>query len=158
MAVAGKRLQERFRVKKSVEEIFAPFLIAVADQPHKLAGGVKRERTRPTLQLQTRFFGGAGALIVVAGLTARHEILPRRAPTARTRHHVVKRQFGGRECASAKLAGISVSQQNVLARKGAALLRDMAIGEKPDHRRYLNRFRSGVHFGVIGLFGLSDAL
>jgi hypothetical protein len=69
-------LQQKFQRRKSVEEIFAPLLIAVADQPHELAGSVKSERTRTPLELQACLLGRAVTLIVVAGITACHQIFP----------------------------------------------------------------------------------
>src|SRR5579862_3016780 len=121
-----------------VEEILAPLLVALPNQAHQLPRSVQRERTRAPLQLEARFFRRAIALAVVAGVAACDQILPGRAPAARARHHVVERQLRRGKRRAAELARVAVAQQDVLARKSAALLRDMPVAEQPDHGRHLD--------------------
>src|SRR5271154_7467431 len=111
----------------------------MAYQAHQLPRGMQREWPGPAPQLQTSFFGGAIALAIVAGVAGRHQILPGRAPAARARHDVVEGEFGSRQGRAAELASVAVAQQNVLARKRAALLRDVPVGEQADHGWNLDR-------------------
>ncbi len=99
----------------------------MADQAHQLARGVQRKGPRTPLQFEPRFFRRAIALAIVAGVAAGDEILPRRAPAARTRQHVIQRQLRSRKRAPAELASIAVAQQNIFARKRAALLRNVPV-------------------------------
>ena len=99
------------------------------DQAHQLAGRMKRERARAPLKLQPRFFGSAVTLAVVAGVAGRDQILPGRAPAARTRHHVVQGQLRSRKRGAAKLTSIPIAQQDILPGERATLLGNMPIGQ-----------------------------
>src|SRR5271156_845108 len=153
--------QNRGRGKKtqtSIKQVLAPLFVAMSDQSHQLPRRVQRKRPRPPLQFDSSLFRRAIALAVVARVAASHQIFPRRTPAPRTRHHVIQRQLRSRERPRAELASISVAQQNVLPRKRAALLRNVPVTQQPNHRRHLNRFLRGMYFGVVGFFGLRDAL
>ncbi len=92
------QISARNAVRKClVEKILAPLVVAMPDQPHQLARSVQRERPRPALQFDSRFFRRAVALAVIACIAARHQIFPRRASAARSRHNVIERQLRCRE-------------------------------------------------------------
>jgi hypothetical protein len=80
-------------LKRLVEKVLAPFLVAMADQAHQLARSMESERTRPALKFQAGFFRRAITFAIVAAVAAGHQIFPRRAAAARTGHHVIERQF-----------------------------------------------------------------
>lgn len=143
--------------KKLIKKIFAPLLVAETDEAHQLARSVEREGPGASLELEPGFFGSAVAFAIVARIAAGNEILPRRAAAARTGQHVVESKLRRRKCTAAELAGVAVAQQDILARKSAALLRNVPVAEQANHRGDLNFLRSGMHFGVIGFFGLRDA-
>src|SRR5208337_5114924 len=103
------------------------------DQPHKLSRRVQSERPRTPRELQPRFFWGAVTLVIVAAIAAGHQIFPGGAATARTRKNMVQSQLRTRKDLAAKLAGIAVAQKNILAGKRAALLRNVSVGQQPNH-------------------------
>ncbi len=119
---------------------------------------MQRKRTRPPVQMQPCLFRSAITLRVVALVAARHQIFPRRTASARSRHHVIQRQFRRRKNSPAKLAGIVIPQQNVFSRKRASLLRNVPIRQQPNYRRHLQRRRAGAHFRSVQLFRLSHSL
>ena len=129
------------------------------DQAHQLARSVQRKRPRPALQLDSGFFRRPVALAVVAGIAARHQILPRRASAARARHHVVERQLGRRKHARRRIgrcSGRAEEYFSAKARGSAAEYAGSSKGESPDGTCI--ELWSGVHAGMIGLFGLRNAL
>src|SRR5919112_1428336 len=141
-----------------VEEVLAPRLVRAADEAHDLAVDVQREGARPTYEVHARLLRRAAALLVVATLAARDEIIPRRLAPARAREHVVERQFGRRELPSAVLAGRVVAQQNVLARERAALVRDVYVLDQAYHRRGVHRYPRRVEHVAVVLLHARDAL
>src|ERR1700693_4673583 len=150
--------KSRRGLKRLVEKVFAPFLVAMTDQAHQLARSVKSERARAALKFQASFFRSAIAFTIVAPVAAGHQILPGGAAAARTRHHVVECQFRSRQSVATKLASVAVAQQNIFSRERPALLRDVAVSEKTNHGRHLHSFVRGMNFRVVGLFSLSHAL
>lgn len=141
-----------------VKKIFAPLLVAMSDQAHQLPRSVQCERSRPPLQFNSSFFRRAVAFAVVTRVAARHQVFPRRASPARTRHHVIQRQLGSGEHPRAKLARVPVAQQNILPRKRAALLRNMPVAQEANYRRHLHRILRGVYARRIRFFRLRHAL
>jgi len=127
------------------------------DKAHQLARSVESKRTRAALKFESGFFRRAITFSIIATVAACYEIFPGRTATPRAGHHMVERELRSRQRVTAKLAGIAIAQQNVFSRKRAALLRDMAVGQKPNHRRHLNRLLRSVDFGVICFFRLSYA-
>src|SRR5579863_5331789 len=123
----------------------------MANEPHQLARSVKRERAGASGKFYTGFLRSAVPFPVVALIAAGHQILPGRPSPARTRDDVVKSQFGGRKHAPAKLAGVAVSKQDILAGQGTSLLRNMTVGEQSDDRRHLHRSGSRMDNVVIQL-------
>jgi hypothetical protein len=71
---------------------------------------------------------------------------------------VVKSQLRGRKHTTAKLAGVAVSKQDVLAGQGPSLLRDMTIGQQSDDRGHFHGSGSGMDYVVVQLFCLSYTL
>src|SRR2546430_12192133 len=71
---------------------------------------------------------------------------------------MVERQFRAGEQAAAELASIPVAQQNVLARKRAALLGDMPISQQANYRWDLMRMGRRMHLGAVQLFRLGYTL
>src|SRR2546425_3279540 len=95
--------------KLSVEQVLAPPLVAMADEPHELPRRMQREGPRPPRQPQPRLFRSPVALRVVAQIAARHQVFPRGASASRTGHHVIERKFGVGKHTSAKLACVPVA-------------------------------------------------
>src|SRR5580704_16597646 len=90
-----KGCRKKSKAKNSVEEILAPLLVSVSDQTHQLARRMQSKWARTALQFETSFLGRAIAFVVVAGVAAGHEVLPRRSASARAWQHVIQRQLGG---------------------------------------------------------------
>ena len=67
---------------------------------------------------------------------------------------MIEREFRTGEYTSAKLAGVPVTEQDILSGKRSALLRDMPVGQQANYRRHAVRMRCGVNFGGMELFGL----
>ena len=118
----------------SVEQILPPLIVRAAHQPHDMAAGMEIEGARFAHQLHSRFRRRLVALVAIAEMAAGDEIFPRGCASARARDHVVQRQFARRKNSQAILAGIAVANKNVLSRECAALVRDAAVLEQPDHR------------------------
>jgi hypothetical protein len=68
----------------------------------------------------------------VAGMATGDEVLPSGRPAAGAGHHVVQGQFTRGQQFAAVLAGITVTQKNVLARESTGLVRDAAILQQPN--------------------------
>src|SRR5262249_38421997 len=118
----------------------------MSDQSHELSRCVQRERPRLPRQLKAGLFRSAVTLVVIAAIAAGHQIFPRRTSAARPRYYVIERQFrAGKHC-SAELARVAISQQNILSRKRAALLRNMSVSQQPDDRWHSVGMRGGMHF------------
>jgi hypothetical protein len=130
----------------------------MADQSHQLPRSVQRKGTRPPVQVQPSLLRSAVALRVVALVAARHQIFPRRPPAARSRHHVIQRQFRRRKNSPAKLAGIVIAQQNIFSRQSASLLRNVPVRQQPNYRRHFQGRRAGAHFRSVQLLGLRHSL
>jgi hypothetical protein len=73
------------------------------------------EGSRLAHQFHIGFDGKLIALLPIAGVAAGHEIFPSGSSTSRTWHYVVQRQFTRRQDFPAILAGVAVTQQDVLA-------------------------------------------
>ena len=58
---------------------------------------------------------GPVALVVVAGETARYQVLPGRRPASRSRNHVIERQVARGQPGAAVLAGAAIPKQDPLA-------------------------------------------
>jgi hypothetical protein len=144
--------------KTLVKQILTPPLVPMPDQPHQLPRGMQRERPRPPRQFKSRLFRRPVALAVIATVTARDQVLPRRAPAPRSRHNMVQRQLRTRKNPPTELAGIPVPQQNVFPRKRAALLRNVPIGKQPNYRRDFVRMRRRMHFGAMHFLRLRNSL
>src|SRR5580704_1058893 len=119
---------------------------------------MQREWPRTPCELQPRFFRSAVALAIVALIAAGNEIFPGRMSAARTRHYVIKRQLRRRKRTRAELARIPVTQQNVLARKSAALLRNVPVSQQTNYRRHRNGSRTGMYYRSVAFFRLRHAL
>src|SRR5229473_699298 len=141
-----------------IKQVLTPLFVPVADEAHQLPRGVQREGARAPLQFQPGLFRSAVALVVVALVAAGHQIFPRRPPASGAGHDVIQSQLGAQQSPPAELAGVAVTQQNVLPRKRAALLRDVPVGQQANHRRHLQRPRRGMELCVVVLLDLGHAL
>ena len=101
-----------------------------------MPAGMQTERARLAGQLESGLFRRAAPFAVIAAMAAGHQIFPRRLAGARTRDHVIERQLPGRQYLQAVLASIPVAHQDILARESAGLVRDTAVFQEPDDRRY----------------------
>src|ERR1700739_2788199 len=128
------------------------------DHPHQPPRRVQSKWARAPCKLQPRFLGSAVAFRIVAAIAASHQVFPRGASAARTWHDVIQSQFRTRKNLAAELARIAIAQENILSRKRAALLRNMAVGQKPNDRRNLVRVRGRMNFRAVQFLRLSDAL
>src|SRR5579863_4208476 len=125
------RVNEKSR--GSVEEVFAPAVVAAAEHAHDLAAGVEREGARLAQQDHVVDFAEqAIAFSAVALVAAGDEIFPCGVAAARTRNHVIERELAGRVGFAAVLAGVAVTEQDVFAREGAGLVRNAAVFKKTD--------------------------
>ena len=141
-----------------IEEIFAPTVIAVAEHTHDLPAGVEREGARFTQQDHVfDFMQQSVALAAIAGVAACDKVLPGGVATARAWDDVVEGEFAGGEDNAAVLTGISVAEEDVLAREGACLVRDAAILEQPDDRRHGDVAALSVEHEAVLLFSAGDA-
>src|SRR5579884_2361781 len=70
------RLQQE--ADRLIEQILLPAVVALGQQPHQVPAGMQAERPRCTRQLHPGFIRRAAALAVIAWVTARDEIFPRR--------------------------------------------------------------------------------
>src|SRR6202167_6376493 len=127
------------------------------DKAHQLARSMESKRTRAALKFESGFFRRAISFAIIAAVAACDESFRGRTATPRAGHHMVEREFRSGQRVTAKLASIAIAQQNVFSRKRAALLWDMAVGQKPNHRKHLNRLLRSMDFGVICFFRLSYA-
>src|SRR5436305_11915782 len=141
-----------------VEKVFAPGLVGAPDVAHDLAVDVQREGARSPNQMHASLFRRAAALLVVAALTARDQIVPGALAAARARQNVVERQLRGRELTTAVLAGRVVAQQNVFARERAALVRDVYVLDEPYDRRGVHGDARRVEHVAVVLLHAGDAL
>ena len=71
---------------------------------------------------------------------------------------MVQRQFGTWKNSPAELASIAVAKQNVFARKRAALLRNVAIGEQPNYRGNFMGVSGRMNLGAVHFFRLCYTL
>src|SRR5882724_2138054 len=113
----------------SIEQILPPLVITLGEHPHQVPAGMQTERARHASQAHVRFLRSPIALAVVAPDAAGDEVLPRTLALARARHYMVERQLARRQGLVAVLAGVTVAQQNVLARQGASLVWNTAVFE-----------------------------
>jgi hypothetical protein len=78
---------------------------------------MQSEGARRTEQFEPGFFRQSIPFEIVTGVAASDKIVPIRAPATRARDDVVEGQFMGRKYASAKLASVAITQEQVLARE-----------------------------------------
>ena len=123
-----------------------------------MAAGVEVEGAGLAHQLHAGFERGLVALAAVAGVAAGDQVFPGGGASAGARDHVVEREFARGQHGVAVLAGIAVAQQNVFAREGAALMRDAAVLEQPDHRGQAHGHAGGVQEVSVLFFGHGHAL
>ena len=135
-------------MRKLIEEVFAPLIVALAEQPHQMTAGMQAERTRSPRQAHPRFLRSPAALAIIAGMAAGDQIFPSRFPRSRPRLHMVQRQFAGVESSQAILARIAVAHQNVFARKRPRLMRNAAIFEQADHTGHTHGLPCGMDLRV----------
>src|SRR5579884_2690804 len=146
------------RPAASIEQVLAPAVVALAQEPHQMPAGVQAEGTRRAGQLHARFIGRAAAFAIVAGMAAGHQVLPRSFTGARARDHVIEGQVTRWQRLMAVLAGIAVAHEDVLARKGTGLVRNAPVFEQAYDRRHAQMLpcRMNVRFAL--LLGGGDAL
>ena len=76
-----------------VKQVLSPLIIRPSHQSHDVAAGMEIERARLPHQLHVRFVRILIALAAIAGVAAGDQILPGRRTSARTRNHVIEREF-----------------------------------------------------------------
>src|SRR5271157_3206001 len=92
----------------SIEQIFPPLRVTLAEHAHQVAAGVQAERPGLAREFHARLFRSAAAFPVVARMAAGHQVLPGGFAGARSRNHVIQGQVAGRHHAVAILAGVTI--------------------------------------------------
>jgi len=123
-----------------------------------VAAGVQIEGARLTHQLHTGFDGELITFLPIAGVAASHQILPGGRPAARARNYVVKSKIARGKQGRTVLAGIAVTEQNILSRQSPRLVRNAAIFQQANHRGYAQREAGGVQKMTVLFLGHSNAL
>jgi hypothetical protein len=88
---APVRAHARPALSLLVEQIFPPLIVALAQQAHQMAAGVKAERPGGARQAHPGFLRRPASLAIVAMMAAGHQILPSSFALARTRQDRAKR-------------------------------------------------------------------
>ncbi len=122
-----------------------------------MAAGVEVEGAGFAHELHAGFQGELVAFAAVAGVAAGYEIFPGGRASAGAGDDVIEGQFAGRQHGGAVLAGVAIAQQNVLARKSAALVWDTAILQQTNDRGHTHGDARGVEEVSIFLFGHGHA-
>src|SRR5580698_7574920 len=117
----------------SIKQILPPLVIRASHEPHDVTAGVEIEGAGLAHQLHAGFAGELIALAAIAGMATSHKVLPSRGASARAWHHVIEREFAGRQHFATKLTGVAITQQNVLARKRTRLVRNSPILQQSNH-------------------------
>jgi len=123
----------------SIEKILAPLVVRASHEPHDVTAGVEIERPRLTHQLHSSLTGKLVSLATITGMTTGHQVLPGGSSGPRTRDYVIERQIARWQHFGAVLAGIAVTQQNVLPRKSPCLVGNAPVFEQPDYRGQSDR-------------------
>ncbi len=123
-----------------------------------MAAGVEVECARLSHQLHPGFRGRLVAFAAVARMAAGDEVLPCREAPAGSRDDVVERELARSQDRAAVLAGIAIAQQDILPRECAALVRNAAILEQPDHRRQTHGDAGRMQEVSVLFFRHGDAL
>src|ERR1700753_3362412 len=140
-------------------EIFPPLVIGVTNHAHDVAAGMKGERPWLAQQPDIPYLAEQMiALSAIAGMAAGDKILPGGESAARTRDHMIEGEFSRRQNNPAVLAAITVTEQDVLARKGARLMGDAPILEQANDRRHRNAQQGSMQDGALLLFRLGHTL
>ena len=139
-------------------QVLAPVGVCAADHAHDVARRVQGEWTRLAEQTHLgEFVKHLAALAAVAFLATGYEVFPAGRATARTRDDVIECEVGSGEDKLAVLAGIAVTQQDVLARKCASLVRDTAVFKEPDDAWHLDHHAVRVESAALLFFGARNA-
>ena len=85
-------------------------------QSHDVATGVEIETAWFARWPHIGFVRKLIAFAAITGMTTGDQVFPGGEASARTRDHMVKREFAGGKRGAAILAGVAVTQQNVLPR------------------------------------------
>src|SRR5579864_8087291 len=141
-----------------VEQILPPLIVRPPHQSHDVPAGMQIEGVWLAHQLHAGLERYLISLPPVARMAAGDKVLPGRSATTGAWHHVVERQFTSRQQLAAVLAGIAVTQKNVLARKRSCLVRNTTILEQPNYRRNSQRQARRMQEMPILLFRHGDAL
>src|SRR5689334_2935671 len=81
------------RVSGLIEQVFAPLIVALAEQSHQVTAGVEAERARGAVQFHAGLVGGAAAFAVIAGVAAGDEVFPGGFAGAGARDDVIECEF-----------------------------------------------------------------
>ena len=99
---------------------------------------------------------GPVALVVIAGKTAGHQVLPGRRPTSRSRNHVIEREVARGQPGAAVLAGAPIPKQDPLSGNRPVLPRHPPIFHQAHHAMYISRPQtwlgeedSNLHMGLL---------
>src|ERR1019366_3689188 len=116
----GDPLRGRGRYGDLREQVFIP---ASRIRRQQFVLGVEADLPGLPGERHAGLLWGPVALVVVAGETAGHQVLPGRWPPSRSRDHVIERQVArGQPCATV-LAGAAIPEQDPLAGNGPILPR-----------------------------------
>src|SRR5580698_5933545 len=102
-------MSETMAMRKLIEKVFAPLIVALAEQPHQMTAGMQAEGTRRAREAHPGFLRSPRTFAIIAGMAAGHQIFPRRLACPRPRLHVIERQFTGVTSTQAILAGITMA-------------------------------------------------
>ena len=127
-----------------VEEVFAPLVVAAAQQAHQVTAGMEAERARLAKEFHARFFRGAAALTIVAAVATGDQILPGGLAGSRARDDVVEGHLAGGQHLVAILAGVAIAHQNVFARKSPGLMGNTPVFQQADDGGYVDSPARGV--------------
>jgi hypothetical protein len=123
----------RLNADRSIEQILPPLVVGSSHQAHDVAAGVEIEGAGLAHKLHSGFIGHLVALAAIAGMAACHQIFPGGSASSRSGHDMIERQFARSQHFAAKLTRVAITQQNILPRERARLVRNTPIFEQSDH-------------------------
>ena len=100
--------------------------------------------------LHARFFRGSTAFFHIAVPAGGHDVVPGLFAALYDRDHVIHGQIGSWGSSPAVLAGVIVSQEDIIAREADDVFPCPVVGEfdEPDDKRHSDRDRDGAYFAI----------
>src|SRR5437763_11926625 len=122
-----------------IKQILSPPVVRAAHQSHDVTTSVQIKRVRLAHQLHSSFGGHLISLAAVTRMAAGYQVLPAGRAATRTRYHMVQSQIARGQKFTAVLAGVPITQQNILSRERPRLMRNAAIFQQANHRWHTQR-------------------